>query len=123
VDVLSESEGHITGTELIDRCRERDASTIPSTVYRTLDVLEDLGIVQHCHGVGGREEFHITPAAEHGHLFCKDCGASWDIEAGEAGPMLAAFEKAHGFEADLSHLTVVGRCNECRATSDATGDA
>ena len=55
VDVLSKSDGHVTGAELIDRCRDVDPSTTPSTVYRTLDVLEELGIVQHAHGADGRE--------------------------------------------------------------------
>src|SRR3712207_3545683 len=44
IDVLSRSDGHVTGAELVERCREADPSTVPSTVYRTLDVLEELGI-------------------------------------------------------------------------------
>ena len=44
--------------------------TIPSTVYRTLDVLEELGLLSHSHAADGREEFHVLPAAVHGHLHC-----------------------------------------------------
>jgi Fe2+ or Zn2+ uptake regulation protein len=51
----------VTGSEIVDRCRERDPETTPSTVYRTLDVLEELGYVHHSHGVDGREEFHVLP--------------------------------------------------------------
>ena len=72
VEVLAASEGHVTGVELIERCRAIDASTIPSTVYRTLDVLEELGLVQHGHGADGREEFHVVPERRHGHLHCAD---------------------------------------------------
>jgi Fe2+ or Zn2+ uptake regulation protein len=70
VEALAGSDGHITGAELLDRCRAIDPATIPSTVYRTLDVLEDLGLVQHGHGADGREEFHVGPDALHGHLHC-----------------------------------------------------
>ncbi len=79
VDVLSRTDGHVTGAELVERCRQKDPSTIPSTVYRTLDVLEELGLVRHAHGPDGREQYHVLPETEHGHLHCSGCGASWDI--------------------------------------------
>mgnify|MGYP003901448785 CR=1 FL=1 len=44
--VLASTTGHVTGSELVARCRELDPTTIPSTVYRTMDVLEDLGLLQ-----------------------------------------------------------------------------
>ena len=61
LEVLSATEGHITGSELIERCKARDPETTPSTVYRTLDVLEALGYVSHSHSAAGREEFHVLP--------------------------------------------------------------
>ena len=61
VEVLSKTDGHVTGAELVERCRAIDLGTIPSTVYRTLDVLEELGIIRHSHGADGREEFHVQP--------------------------------------------------------------
>jgi Fur family ferric uptake transcriptional regulator len=82
-------------------------------VYRTLDVLEQLGLVRHGHGADGREEFHVGPAAEHGHLYCADCGTRWEIRAGQADAIVDAFRRADGFEVDLSHVTVVGRCAAC----------
>jgi Fur family ferric uptake transcriptional regulator len=111
--VLARTDGHITGSELVERCRAADPATTPSTVYRTLDVLEDLGVVRHCHGVDGREEFHVLPESEHGHLFCHACGGTWDIDDAQASVLLGALRQDHGFEADLSHLTVVGRCRGC----------
>jgi Fur family transcriptional regulator, ferric uptake regulator len=113
VDVLSEANGHLTGSEVVERCRAVDPSTTPSTVYRTLDVLEDLGYVRHGHGANGREEFHVLPDAEHGHLHCQRCGATWDLAAGEAHPLLRALERDRGFVVDLSHVTIVGRCAGC----------
>ena len=52
IDVLARSEGHLSGAEILRRCREADPLTTPSTVYRTLDVLELLGLVRHGHGAG-----------------------------------------------------------------------
>ena len=113
VEVLASVDGHVTGAELVERCRSLDPSTTPSTVYRTLDVLEDLGIVRHAHGADGREEFHVLPEADHGHLHCLRCGASWEIGAGEAGALLTALERDRGFRVELSHLSVAGHCRSC----------
>jgi Fur family transcriptional regulator, ferric uptake regulator len=113
VDVLSRTDGHITGSELVERCRTIDPATTPSTVYRTLDVLEDLGLVRHGHGADGREEFHVLPDAEHGHLHCETCGETREIEAADAAPLVRALGARHGFQVDLSHVTIVGRCATC----------
>ncbi|HET9540355.1 MAG TPA: transcriptional repressor, partial [Candidatus Limnocylindria bacterium] len=112
---LAASSGHVSSAELIERCRERDPQTIPSTVYRTLDALEQLGLVRHGHGADGREEFHVGPDTEHGHLYCADCGARSEIRAAGADALVKAFRAADGFEVDLSHVTVVGRCASCAA--------
>ena len=113
IEVLAESDGHITAAELVDRCRLRDSSTIPSTVYRTLDVLEELGLVRHGHDANGREEFHVLPASEHGHLHCAECGATWEIGPDQAAGVATALRAADGFEIDIGHVTLVGRCRDC----------
>ena len=115
VDVLAGVDGHITGSELVDRCRELDPATTPSTVYRTLDVLEDLGLVRHAHAADGREEFHVLPDMEHGHLHCLDCHATWEIDEAEAAALTGALRADRGFTVDLSHLSVSGLCADCQA--------
>ena len=91
--MLAASDGHITGAELVERCRVLDPGTTPSTVYRTLDVLEEIGLVRHGHGADGREEFHVLPAGQHGHLHCSTCGATWEIDE-ERGEAVAAALRA-----------------------------
>lgn len=113
VDVLSRTDGHVTGAELVERCRAIDPATIPSTVYRTLDVLEELGLVRHAHGPDGREEYHALPDAEHGHLHCSACRGTWEIDASEAAGFADALRRERGFVLDLSHLSVSGRCAGC----------
>lgn len=113
LDVLARTSGHVTGAELVERCRQEDPTTIPSTVYRTLDVLEELGVVRHAHGVDGREEFHVMPAADHGHLYCTGCRATWEIGADEAAALLSTLHASRGFAVELSHLSIAGRCVDC----------
>jgi Fur family ferric uptake transcriptional regulator len=97
-------------------CRELDPKTTPSTVYRTLDVLEEIGVISHSHGLDGREEFHVLPVLDHGHLICAACGAEAELPAAEAVPFLEALRRDRGFDAQVDHLTVVGRCSECAAS-------
>lgn len=116
LDVIEATDGHVTGSDLVERCRSLDPETTPSTVYRTLRVLEEIGVVQHAHGRDGREEFHIRPAQSHGHLHCSECGQSWEISPVEAAATVREFRERLGFEIDLSHLSVGGRCAACAAT-------
>lgn len=114
VEVLRSTRGHVTGAELVERCRAIDPGTTPSTVYRTLDVLEELGLVSHSHGVDGREEFHALPVEEHGHLYCRRCGGTWEIGPEEGRAVVDALCERRGFAVDLSHLAIVGDCAGCR---------
>ncbi len=115
LDVITSAQGHVTGSEFVDRCRERDPDTTPSTVYRTLDVLEELGYLAHSHAADGREEYHVLPVAEHAHLHCSDCGGSWEVAADEIGGLVGSLRRDHGFAVDVAHLTIAGRCRDCAA--------
>jgi Fur family transcriptional regulator, ferric uptake regulator len=115
LEVLESTDGHVTGSELVDRLRALDPQTTPSTVYRTLRVLEEIGVVEHAHGADGREEFHVRPAESHGHLHCSTCGRSWEISHADAAATVREFSDRFGFEIDLSHLSVGGRCAGCSA--------
>ena len=113
VQVLAAANGHLTGAELVELCRARDPQTIPSTVYRTLDALEELGLVRHGHGPDGREEYHVLPEAEHAHLHCTVCGRVWEIDPAEADRLVRTLAAARGFRVELSHVSIAGVCSDC----------
>jgi Fur family transcriptional regulator, ferric uptake regulator len=115
LEVLAATDGHITGVELVERCRQRDPETTVSTVYRTLDMLEELGLVRHSHGHDGREEFHVLPATEHGHLVCESCGATSELGSDAVRRLLDALEQQSGYRVDLNHLSIAGICADCCA--------
>jgi Fur family transcriptional regulator, ferric uptake regulator len=117
LDVLARSSGHLSSAEIVDRCAAVDPEIAPSTIYRTLEVLESLGLVIHGHGIDGDVEYHLLPDAEHGHLHCRVCRQTWEIRGDEAAALAARFDHELGFEVDLSHVTIVGRCGHCRTES------
>ena len=116
LEVLEATRGHVTGSELVERCRTRDPETTPSTVYRTLDVLERLGYVSHSHSASGREEYHVLPEREHAHLECRGCGRQSELDARATAEIATAVERRSGFSADVGHMTIVGLCADCAAT-------
>jgi Fur family ferric uptake transcriptional regulator len=113
VSVLASTDGHVTGAELVERCRTLDASFIPSTVYRTLYVFEEMGLIRHAHGADGREEYHVLPATDHGHLHCMGCGRSWELGPQDVHALTERLRRSRGFRVDLSHVSVSGRCADC----------
>ena len=121
VSVLSDADGHVTGAELVERCRALDASFIPSTVYRTLDVFEEMGLIRHAHGADGREEYHVLPATDHGHLHCTGCGRSWELSPDDVRVLTGRLRRSRGFDVDLSHVSVSGRCLDCIEASLGQG--
>ena len=123
LEALDQTHGHVTGSELVERCRERDPDTTPSTVYRTLDVLEDLGYVSHSHSADGREEFHVLPLAEHAHLQCRSCGRTWELGLDDAAALAEPARERFGFVADIGHMTIVGLCSDCAAARSTASSA
>jgi Fur family ferric uptake transcriptional regulator len=124
IEVLAASRGHVTGGEVVERCRERDPETTPSTVYRTLEVLGELGYLRHSHGADGRGEYHVLPGSEHAHLHCENCGRTWEVEAAEVGGLVEALEGSRAFAVNLGHLTIAGRCVDCvEGTNEGPGDS
>jgi Fur family transcriptional regulator, ferric uptake regulator len=119
LEVLAETDGHVSASRLVERCRDHDPATTPSTVYRALDVLEEIGIISHSHGIDGREEYHVRPVADHGHLICSECGAGEELAAPEAALFVEGLRRDRGFEAEIGHLTVVGRCRACLSGAEA----
>ena len=124
IEVLSRSDGHVTGAELVERCRERDPATIPSTVYRTLAWLEDAGLVDHCHLDAGPENRHserfdpVTPI-EHHHFVCTACNRVIEFEAAHVESIKQEFAAQHGAAVERSSLTLYGLCPACQDTTTA----
>jgi Fur family transcriptional regulator, ferric uptake regulator len=107
--------GHATPDEVLTAVREQSAAVNISTVYRTLDLLEELGLVRHTHLTDRAPTYHTTATPQHVHLVCRGCHAVIDASPAEFEDLSATLRAEHGFEPDIGHLTVFGRCAGCRA--------
>ena len=84
-----------------------------STVYRTLDALEALGLVDHTHLGHGSAVYHL--GAPHQHLVCEDCGAVIDAPAALLDDVRAQVRAQYAFDVHVGHFAVLGRCGQCGA--------
>lgn len=106
---------HPTPDEILAHVRERAAGVNVSTVYRTLDLLESVGLVTHAHLSHGAPTYHSAATPEHVHLVCRCCKSAYGIDPEVVEPMVARLREREGFEADVAHLTVFGVCRDCSA--------
>lgn len=86
-----------------------------STVYRTLELLEELGLVTHTHLGHGAPTYHASTDEDHLHLVCRDCGAVTETDVSIADPLVHQLASRHGFETDVAHFAIYGRCAACSA--------
>ncbi len=105
--------GHATPEEAFSWITERASGVNISTVYRTLELLEELGLVKHAHLSHGAPTYHAATAPEHVHLICRGCGRITEVSPETVEPLVEHLRTDEGFVADVSHLTVFGRCKEC----------
>ncbi len=104
--------GHATPDEVLAHVQQTASTVNASTVYRTLEVLEELGLVRHAHLSDRAPTYHSTSGHEHFHLVCRGCGAVTSVDTAEAAPFVAVLAD-RDFVPDLGHLTVFGRCAAC----------
>lgn len=114
--------GHATPDEILTEIRKTASGINISTVYRTLELLEHLELVKHTHLGHGAPTYHPAGRSDHLHLVCRDCEAVTEVELGLAEPLAHTVEARFGFDIDLRHFAIFGRCASC-TTARGSGTA
>ncbi len=109
--------GHGTPDEILTEVREHSSAVNISTIYRTLELLESLGLVRHTHLSDRAPTYHSTSGPDHVHLKCRGCEKVIDAEPEAFAGMAEELHRRHGFAPDLGHLTVFGLCPDCQGSA------
>ena len=104
---------HATPDEVLAEVRRESSAVNLSTVYRTLEVLEELGLIRHAHLSDRAPTYHSATGQDHFHLVCRNCGRITSVDPEVASGLVARLHDEHGFVPDLGHLTVFGHCADC----------
>jgi Fur family transcriptional regulator, ferric uptake regulator len=108
------SLGHATPDEIAEEVRRTAPGVNISTVYRTLELLEELGLVTHAHLGHGAPTYHAADDADHLHLVCRVCGGIEEMPPDVLDEAVQRIARDHGFVVDVGHFAIFGTCSACR---------
>jgi len=124
LEALHELKDRTTTAEALhELARQADPGIDLVTIYRTLELLSDLGFVK-CIETGHKERHWQFLGAEeypHPHLLCRACGELVGIEEASIAQLRQCLREQYGFEPAIGRLTIPGLCARCRQTGDADG--
>lgn len=104
---------HATPDEVLTEVQRTAPGVNASTVYRTLELLEELGLVTHAHLGHGAPTYHAATDEVHLHLVCRACGSITETDVALAAPLVEQLRHGHGFYTDVGHFAIYGTCSGC----------
>jgi len=109
-----EELGHATADDVQRTVSDQAHTPNLSTIYRTLALLEDLGVIQHVNLADRTTVYHSKAIPAHVHLACSRCGHVTDAQPDDFAALALSLVRTYGFDADLDRLVVNGTCRDCR---------
>jgi Fur family ferric uptake transcriptional regulator len=114
LEAVERADSHISAEDIYTQILARYPHINISTVYRTLELLKELGLVTETDLGDGRVRYHSMKKGRHHHLVCQKCGAIIDLDESVLSPLKVALLREYKFSAGLRHLAIFGRCANCR---------
>ena len=112
VDIIHDAHKHISAEEIIDTMRQRMPGVNKSTIYRTLEILEQAGAVYKSEA-NDHFIYHHAEEGHHHHLVCTKCGKTVECPEDLFDPVEQYLIKNQKFSADFKHVVINGLCDSC----------
>jgi Fe2+ or Zn2+ uptake regulation protein len=114
IEVMTQADTRLTAADVLAKAQREYPDLGLTTVYRTLEILEQMGAIRRVHLEDGCEAFAPT-SIEHGHyLICANCQTTIEFEGCDLTGMLARIADQTGFTIEQHWLELVGRCPRCQ---------
>lgn len=114
-ELIGSRRGHFTADELLTESRRRRLGVTRATVFRSMEVLAELGLVERLDLPNGEHAFVACEPAHHHHLVCSSCGRSTEVEDNGLERVAAAIARQSGYRVDTHRLELFGLCPACQA--------
>jgi Fe2+ or Zn2+ uptake regulation protein len=120
-DLINEYDGHFTAQELEDAARRRRLGISRATLFRALDLLAELGVVERIDLPNGEHAYVPCARAHHHHVICSRCGRTTEVEDCGVSGAVAEIARRSGYRIDTHRLELYGLCAHCqrKSTTDA----
>lgn len=113
LEALESLPGHVSVEDIYSRVRASFPQVNISTVYRTLELMEEAGLAVHTHFDDGVAKWHRAEEGAHQHLVCRRCGRELELALEVVEPLAEELRTRYGFQPDMAHFAIVGLCREC----------
>lgn len=116
VEAVAEQRSRFTAGELCDDVARRAPSVGRATVFRTMQLLAEAGVLERVHGDGGRDAYIVDSRGHHHHhhMVCGTCGAVVSLEGCGLEDFVTDLASRYGFAAEDHLVEIYGRCAACR---------
>jgi len=114
VEALHGADEHVSAEEIYTQVKARYPYANISTVYRTLELLKELGLVTETDLGDGRVRYHPAEKGHHHHLVCHKCGKIIDLPESALFHLEETLSRDYRFQPDLKHLAIFGVCADCQ---------
>jgi len=114
LEAVEQADSHISAEDIYTQARSQYPYMNISTVYRTLELLEKLGLVMKTDFGEGRVRYHPADKGHHHHLVCQQCGAIIDVDESTLARLQDVLLARYDFRASLRHVAIFGLCSNCR---------
>jgi len=114
LDIIRKGKGHLDADEIYRRAREKEPRLSLSTVYRNLQTLKKMGLVEEVHFDEEHHHYEVKPSTEHHHLVCLGCGRVIEFEYPLSRLVKRNVTEAKNFDITGSEVRMTGYCNRCR---------
>ena len=115
LEIITESNHHLTAEDIYGLAKERDSNISLATVYRNLQVLQELDLIEHRYFARehGKEQYEATGAPEHYHFTCRVCGQVIEFGTPLMAQLREDLRERFGWQLDRSCMCLEGVCAEC----------
>ncbi len=112
--LIASRRGHFTADELLVESRRRRLGVTRATVFRSLDVLEQLGMIERLDLPTGGHAFVACETVHHHHVLCSSCGSSTQVDDNGLEGVAAAIARQSGYRIEAHRLELFGLCPACQ---------
>ena len=120
VEILSRSERLLSPLQIYDMVRDRSPKIGLVTIYRTMDKLEALGLIQRVHRPSGCQAFIATNAGHQHLLICESCGREEYFSGDKLEPLMKDVGQETGYKIAAHWLQLFGVCQACQGNQGST---
>jgi Fur family ferric uptake transcriptional regulator len=125
IETIQAADGHLDAASLLENARKRDPRIDRATVYRTLELLKKLRLIDELdlmHLNGEKHFYEVKTEVDHVHLACFECGGIEEFTSPIFERLKAEIARENGFHIRVIRLEVGGRCRNCCARTQGPAD-